>query len=193
MNRAERALRQVVSDLSGLRVDFALVGGLAVSARAEPRFTRDVDIAVAVADDPAAEAVVRSMLGTGYQLVASIEQDAVGRLASVRLVAHSEEGGAVVDLLFASSGVEPELVAAGEPLEILPGPIVPVARAGHLLALKLLARDDDTRPQDAGDIRALRAASDGRDLALAREAVDLISRRGFHRDRDLRAALLALG
>lgn len=192
MNRAERALRQVVSDLSGLRVDFALVGGLAVSARAEPRFTRDVDIAVAVADDPAAEAVVRSMLGTGYQLVASIEQDAVGRLASVRLVAHSEEGGAVVDLLFASSGVEPELVAAGEPLEILPGLIVPVARAGHLLALKLLARDDDTRPQDAGDIRALRAASDGRDLALAREAVDLISRRGFHRDRDLRAALLAL-
>lgn len=132
------------------------------------------------------------MLGTGYQLVASIEQDAVGRLASVRLVAHSEEGGAVVDLLFASSGVEPELVAAGEPLEILPGLIVPVARAGHLLALKLLARDDDTRPQDAGDIRALRAASDGRDLALAREAVDLISRRGFHRDRDLRAALLAL-
>jgi hypothetical protein len=40
----------------------------------------------------------------------------------------------IVDLLFASSGVEAEVVGAAENLEVLPGLWVPVARAGHLLA-----------------------------------------------------------
>jgi len=44
------ALLQVASDLTILGRRFALVGGLAVSARAEIRFTRDVDLAVAVVD-----------------------------------------------------------------------------------------------------------------------------------------------
>ena len=38
-----------------------LVGGLAVSARCEPRFTRDIDIAVALADDAQAEKLVRAL------------------------------------------------------------------------------------------------------------------------------------
>jgi hypothetical protein len=33
---------------------------------------------------------------------------------------------------------------------------VPVARIGHLMALKVLARDDRRRPQDFDDLRALR-------------------------------------
>jgi hypothetical protein len=33
------------------------VGGLAVSSRCEPRFTRDLDLAVASPDDAAAEAL----------------------------------------------------------------------------------------------------------------------------------------
>jgi hypothetical protein len=37
-------------------VPFALVGGLAVSVHVEPRFTRDIDLAVAVAGDAKAEA-----------------------------------------------------------------------------------------------------------------------------------------
>lgn len=49
----------------------------------------------------------------------------------------------VVDVLFASSGIEPELVRAAEPIEVLPSLTVPVARTGHLIAVKLLARDDE--------------------------------------------------
>jgi hypothetical protein len=56
----------------------------------------------------------------------------------------------------------------------------------------LLARDDETRPQDAGDLRALAAVADAEDFRLAEEAVVLIEARGYHRDRDLRAALAAL-
>ena len=40
-----------------------------------------------------------------------------------------------------------------EPLEIFPSVTLPVAQIGRLVALKLLARDDRSRPQDAIDLR----------------------------------------
>ena len=51
MNALERSVRTIVGHLRRLDRRFALVGGLAVSARAEPRLTRDADLAVAVSDD----------------------------------------------------------------------------------------------------------------------------------------------
>lgn len=68
MNVLNETLRQAAADLNRLGLHWALVGGFAVSARAEPRFTRDIDIAVAVANDGAAEHVVRSLIGSGYTL-----------------------------------------------------------------------------------------------------------------------------
>jgi hypothetical protein len=47
----ESSLRQIHADLTLAGASFALVGGLAVSARTEPRFTRDADLAVAIASD----------------------------------------------------------------------------------------------------------------------------------------------
>ena len=44
-------LRQVARDLERAGCRWALLGGLAVSVRAEPRFTRDIDLAVAVESD----------------------------------------------------------------------------------------------------------------------------------------------
>lgn len=99
----------------------------------------------------------------------------------------------VVDVLFAGSGVEPEIVEAAELIEVVPGLTVPVATTGHLMALKVLARDDETRPQDLADLRALLAVGTAEDLDLARTTLAMITRRGSHRDRDLAAALDALG
>lgn len=118
-----------------------------------PAFTRDVDVAVLVADDAAAELLVRSLTATGYVLSAPVEQEQVGTLA------------------------------------ILPSLRVPVAGAGHLVALKLLARDDHTRPQDAADLRALRPLLTDEDQHVARTAVTLIEQRGFTRGRPLTALL----
>ena len=188
MNRIEAALRGIASDLDVLHISWALVGGFAVSVRTEPRFTRDVDVAVLVDDDPAAERLVRSLINVGYRLDAIVEQDSVGRLATARMISPGADRlGAVVDVLFATAGIESEIVAAAEVLEVLPGLLMPVATAGHLVALKLLARDDETRPQDAADLRALHAVLGAADRAAARTAAELIVERGFARGRPLTA------
>ena len=189
MSRLETALRSIASELDRLGRSWAVVGGLAVSARTEPRFTRDIDLALAVANDADAEALLRTLVASGYRVLASLEQEAVGRLATVRLEAPGEgPSGVVVDLLFASSGVEPEVVRAADRLEVFPGLPLRVARGGHLLALKVLS-NSPTRPQDPVDIAALLREGTPADLQEARQLAALIAARGFNRGRDLPALL----
>jgi hypothetical protein len=181
----ETALRDIDADLVRAGVSHALIGGLAVSVRTEPRFTRDADLAVSVANDAEAEALIRELRVLDYRVEALVEQTAVGRLATVRLTRSRAEHAPIVDLLFASSGIEPEIVAESEGIDLLPGLTMRVARTGHLIALKVLSRDDVRRPQDLVDLRMLvRVATPG-ELERAREAVALIASRGYNRGRDL--------
>ncbi len=191
MSALEGALRAIAVELERHRVPWALVGGLAVTARAEPRTTRDVDVAVSVPDDAASERLVFQLSSSGWDVLATVEQDAAGRLATARLRPPLERRarGVVVDLLFASSGIETEVARTAEPLEVLPGLVVPVATLGHLVALKVLARDDRTRPRDAEDLRALLAEAAAADLVSARNALAIVTERGFHRGKDLSAEL----
>lgn len=188
MQRLRAALIRLRTDLVACRADWAVIGGLAVSARAEPRTTRDLDVAVSVSGNTEAERTVRFFLNRGYQVEEQLEQDATGRLATMRLrVPGEESAGVVADLLFASSGIEPEVVAEAEVLEVMPGLFMPVARTGHLLALKVLALDlehPERRPQDLGDIKELLRVADEKEIHRARDGVDLVMRRGYGRSRD---------
>ena len=189
MTAVRAVLRRVAAELSRTGRPFALVGGLAVSVRTEPRFTRDVDLAVAVAGDAEAEALIHRLRTAGYRIDTVVEQQAAGRMATVRLRLARAPHGTVVDLLFASSGIEPEVVAEAEMMELMPGLTAPIATTGHLIALKVLCRDDVARPQDLPDLRALLRAASGRDLERARFALSLITARGYHRGRDLAAEM----
>ncbi|MBP7777145.1 MAG: nucleotidyl transferase AbiEii/AbiGii toxin family protein [Acidobacteria bacterium] len=183
------ALRQTARLLDARHQSWALVGGLAVSIRAEPRFTRDIDLAVAVADDEAAESLVADFVAATYTLKLSLEQRALGRLAAVRLLPPGQpEEGVVIDLLFTSSGIEPEICRDAERLEIAPGLTVPVAQAGHLVAMKVLALAPD-RPQDGVDLRALVAQLTQEDRRRAIDAVARIEARGANRGKALGAEL----
>ena len=184
----DEALRRAVADLRAEGARFALVGGLAVSAWAEPRLTRDADLAVSVAGDAEAEALVHRLHGRGYRVGALVEQEHVGRLATARLL-DGAESGLFVDLLFASSGVEPELVEHAVEVALVTDLVVPVASVGYLIALKLLARDDRMRPNDADDLASLSAVALEADWAEATSAVELIEQRRYHRGRDLSLAL----
>lgn len=182
MTKLERALDHVVADLRQLGVRFALIGGLAVSVRAEPRTTRDVDFAIAVDGDPQAEAVVRALLSLGWRVSGQLEQDRAGRLASIRIRASdAPRTGIVIDLLFASSGIEEEVVAGAEDLEVLAGVRMPVASTAHLVALKLLA----DRLQDRADVQSLLSRLGEAEHEAIRSSLALIGRRGFDRGKNL--------
>lgn len=112
--------------------------------------------------------------------------DETGRLATVRLLSPVAGEDVPVDLFFASSGVEVEVVEAAEPLEVRPGLTIPVARIGHLIAVKLCWRSSAKRDRD---LRTLVERADAEDGEDARHLIALITERGYHRGRDLGAAL----
>jgi hypothetical protein len=185
------SLSAAAADLRELNKPFALIGGLAVSLRTEPRFTRDADLVVAVESDLEAEEMVRVLSARGYSLHAAVEQMALGRLATARLRSRVA-GGIIVDLLFASSGIEGEIAAAAEDMTVARGVRMPVARVGHLIALKLLSQDADRRRQDLIDLDHLKSVADDDEWDLAERACVLIVQRGFHRGRDLAARVSEL-
>jgi len=182
------AASQVLAALRQENVKGCIVGGLAVSSRCDPRFTRDVDIAVAVETDEQAEALIHALVSHGLRMNGLVEQEAVGRLAMARL---STEDGLSVDLLIASSGIETEVVTKAETLEVVQGVLLPVARTGHLIALKLLSVAPG-RETDAADLRNLAAVATEEEWNLASEAVAQIQERGFDRGRQLDSELLTL-
>lgn len=190
----ERVFEQARDDLARLGRSFAVIGGLAVSARTEPRFTRDIDFAVVVATDRDAEKLARDLQGLGYRIGAMVEQEAVGRLATLRLLSPviGHQPRVVVDVLVGSSGIEPEIVASSSKLELFPGLHVPVASISALIALKILARDDQRRPQDLVDLRALLREAKAEDHEEVARLLALITERGFHRNRDLPADFQSL-
>ena len=186
--RPEDALAHAAAELRRRGKRFALVGGLAISVRAEVRTTRDVDFALAIADDAELESLVADLAQAGYRPVATVEQEARGRLAVVRL---ESPAGFRVDLLAASCGIEPEIVAAATPVQFEGAGAIPVAIAEDLLAMKLLAARPG-RERDWDDAVSLLQINPHLDLALVRQRLALISSRGFGRNEDLPAKLEAL-
>jgi len=184
MTMLEEALPRIVGDLHDLDSPWALVGGLAVCARAEPRPTADIDIAIAVPNDATGKALVGDLLAASYHSRESIVHDQTGRLATVRLLCPGQD--VALDLFFASSGVETETVEAAEPMHVPPGLTIPVARIGHLIAVKLCWRQTAKRDRD---LRTLIARADAEDLQDARHLTATITERGYHRGRNLAAAL----
>jgi hypothetical protein len=185
VTRLEQALVRLVSDLQAGKFRWALVGGFAVTLRSEPRSTRDIDVALAVAGEQEASAAALHLRLRGYRdhPEGAVIEHKDGRLATVRFISPPVQGGSgsAIDLLITSSGVEQEVVAGADLLEVLPQLWIPVARSGHLLALKVLAG----RPKDLIDIHSLLRDIDLAELRLAWDTLALIEQRGFHRDKKL--------
>ena len=154
-------------------------------ARRRVRATRDVDLAVAIASDSERETLVADLTQAGYRPVATVEQEARGRLAVVRL---ESPVGFRVDLLAASCGIEPEIVTAATPVQFEGAGAVPVAIAEDLLAMKLLAAREG-RARDWDDALGLLQVNPRLDLALVKQRLALITARGFARNEDLPAKL----
>ena len=190
MSRLRRSLAGIAPLLEKSGLSWAVVGGLAVGARAIARFTADLDLAIAAATDADAEGLLRRLQQAGYEVASLLERESSGRIATVRLRPPGETAETFfVDLLFAASGIEIEVARAAEQLTVFPDVTAPVARTGHLIAMKLLSKDERRRPTDFDDLAALIARADGPELDRARESVRRIAERGHARGRDLEAEL----
>jgi len=152
MNLVYDALDRMIQCLSDCEVRFALIGGLAVSARSEPRFTRDVDLIVDTPTDADAEQLIRALLGKGYGLHAQLEQKSVNRRATCRLLQLDQSDGVIVDLFFANFGIEQEVLEKASEEELTDEISLPIVQAEDLIALKLLAVNNRNRPRDSEDI-----------------------------------------
>ncbi|MEM0915096.1 MAG: nucleotidyl transferase AbiEii/AbiGii toxin family protein [Planctomycetota bacterium] len=180
--------RAAILALRDAQADFALIGGMAIAFRTQPRFTQDLDFAVAVVDDAQAEVIARAMHLAGFPVTVELDHVVTGRLATLRLqpvlpdfVAEQDTQAPFVDLLFAANGIEPETVAESTPLEIMDGLTLPVARVPHLMAMKLLSASK-RRKQDYVDLDHLIAVATDDDLATVRDLLALIAQRGHAPD-----------
>lgn len=136
----------------------------------------------------ATPSLVTALLARGYRVETLLEDRDSAELATVRLAIppHSDVP-LLLDLLVGTSGIEREVVAAATVETVISTVRLPVARLGHLLAMKVLA-DRPGRENDASDIRRLIEAADDDELDLARQALDLMTSRGRNREKDLSAA-----
>ena len=190
MNTIYQVLALTAETLSEYGCRFALVGGLAVSVRVDPRFTKDVDLAVKVETDAEAEALVHFLVRSGFAILATLEQSASGRLATIRLQPPGPHNEIIVDLLFASSGIESEVVSGAEVLEIAPGLHLPVADPVGLIAMKLLSADPNRRPNDIADLQGLAGLlSKQSQVDQVRYLLSCIGQRQASRERDLQKAM----
>jgi hypothetical protein len=185
---ASGAVELIAQHLLRLRVDFALVGGLAVSVRAEVRFTRDVDLAVNLVTDAECEHLIRELRAVGYEVVALVEHDVRKRIATVRL---RSPQAIIVDLIVASSGIEADIIGRATTEELEPGLPIRVAQAEDLLAMKILSMRAE-RTHDRSDALNLLLMNETLNLELVRTDLTLITERGYNREQDLHAKLDAL-
>jgi hypothetical protein len=183
----EAALARIGHDLDELQRPWALVGALAVAAHAEARATLDVDVAVAVEGPADSAALVSALRVQGYRWLADFG-DAMTSLA----VRDAPPAGLRLDLLFSLAGIENEVARAAERIRVLPGLVLPVARRGDLIALKLLAAGQPGREHDWRDLRSLVAGASHSDLDRARDAIALLVARGAAATGGLEAELARL-
>jgi hypothetical protein len=140
-------LRSVLAALDQARVDYALVGGLAVAVWGAPRATKDIDVLVQPADLPRAMASVRAC---GFTLEALPMEFKDG--TTMKRVSKVDTTGNLMTVDFIL--VDHNLETAWESRTRLPlgdEQVVVISRES-LIAMKALA----ARPQDLADIQNLK-------------------------------------
>lgn len=179
------AIARLISRFGRYQMRFALVGGYAVGVYGTPRFTKDIDFTVAVDSDSQAEQILRVFLEDGFRIDPLLVHKEHGTISTARLfLPESRSRSADFDLLFSFCGVESEIVAAAQPVEILPGLTVPVATLVHLIALKVLS-ERATRPNDRADLAALLGRSGQEEVLAVKKILALIEKRGFGSGQEL--------
>ncbi len=140
-------LADAVAMLDARGIPSALIGGLAVSLRGQPRMTVDVDLII-LADVEQALSLVGDLADTPFTPLFPGVEEVVIR--SFILPLRHRVTGVRVDLAIGASRFERQAVGRATPIAV-GDTRVPVVSVEDLLVMKALAG----RPQDEQDIRGL--------------------------------------
>ena len=174
-------LADAVTMLEARGIQSALIGGLAVSLRGQPRMTADVDLVVLATVDEALR-LVRELDSTSFAPLFSGVEEVVA--SAFILPLRHRHTGIRVDLAIGMSGFEQQAVRRATPFTI-GGTRIAVVSIEDLLVMKALAG----RPQDDQDIRGLVAAQ--RDVIDWSACLELAEKLGEAVDLDIVSRLRA--
>ena len=147
----QQTLVDAVSMLQSRAIPFAVIDGLAVSFRGQPRMTVDVDLVIKAEID-AALRLVETLETTPFEPLFAGVEDVV--TSAFILPLRHRMTGVRLDVAIGMSGFEQDAVQRATPVDVR-GVAVPVATVEDLLVMKALAG----RPQDDQDIQGLVAAA----------------------------------
>ncbi len=137
-------LHDVAEFLNVQGIAFALIGGLAVAVRGEPRSTLDVDIIVDCDVERALELVTQLNESNFRPLFEGVEQ--VVKTGLLLPLVH-QRFGIKVDIAIGMSGFEQDAIRQST-MTAIGASNIPVVRSEYLIVMKQLA----ARPRDIDDI-----------------------------------------
>jgi Nucleotidyl transferase AbiEii toxin, Type IV TA system len=154
-----RSVARLVATLGALGIEFAIVGGVAVSLVSTPRFTADVD-AVLLDIDDRLEWLIDELKNAGYESRAS---DPIAFARRTRVLTMRDKNGVGIDLMLGLLPFDIDLVSRAVTATLSDLSTVPVASPTHLVVIKAIA----WRPRDVEDIRQLVSVNPGVDWSSA--------------------------
>jgi len=140
--------QQIADALAVRKIPYALIGGVAMAFYAPPRFTKDIDFLVKLADFPALADALKS---NGYMASAGPLTFPKANLTLHRYLKPVENDEFFVDVLVAESSAMEAVVDRAVSIKSPNHPPVPVARREDIILLKKLRAST----QDLADITIL--------------------------------------
>jgi hypothetical protein len=143
----QATLHDAVDFLKKAGIPYALIGGLAVSVRGQPRVTADVDMVI-LADVPQSLRLLSSLHATAFKPLFDGAAEVVEKAFILPL--RHRITNVKLDLALGLSGFEQQAIARAGLMDFGGYPVA-VASSEDLLIMKILAG----RPQDDQDVRGL--------------------------------------
>ena len=156
----KKVIESIVREFSDQQIDFALVGGLAVSLYVQPRATQDVDILLLFEDIKKARKIFLSM---GYKVL--FESTDIITFAS------DKEGLGRVDVQLAHRKPSIEMLNRANVIELFPKIKIKVLKPSDIIGLKVQAYNNDPSRyhKDMADIQELSKLVEKKDLATVKD------------------------
>lgn len=141
-----KSAQKLQRKLAKAGIPSAIIGGIAISAWGEPRFTGDVDLKVLVERDEAKKLL--GVLEPEYKLTHKNPEDAIRRLGYIFV---QDSDNVRLDLLLSDTEFDRQVIAHAQDIQIVPRIKLRMCTAEDLIIYKMIS----TRSRDIADVQSV--------------------------------------